>query len=109
MSDRTDAFFDALGDRGHVPSLAYVSGTFAFEITNGKSPRRWFVDVRKGNVAVSRTGGPADVTLRADQRIFERIVTGRSSPMTAVLRGEVTTEGDPRLLVLLRRLLPDSP
>jgi len=105
-SDAAAVFFDALGERGHEPALEYVTGSVAFELANGRGRRRWRVDVRKGDVAVSRAAGPADCTFRAGEDVFRKIITGRSSPMTAVLRGEVAVEGDPRMLLLFRRLLP---
>jgi putative sterol carrier protein len=89
-----------------VPGLRAASGTLAVELVNGRSRRRWLVDVRKGDVAVRRGSGEADCTLRAGEEAFGKIISGRSSPVTAALRGEVEIDGDPRLLVLFRRLLP---
>jgi hypothetical protein len=109
MADATAAYFDALGRRGHDPALARASGTLAVEVTNGRSRRRWLVTVSKGDISVSRKPGPADVTLRADETAFRALASGRTSPMAAVLRGTVTAEGDPRLLVVFRRLLPGPP
>lgn len=106
MADSAAAFFDALSQQGHVQGLRAASGTVAIEIANGRSRRHWLVDVNKGDVAVRRGTGEADCTLRASEESFGKIISGKSSPVTAALRGEVDLEGDPRLLVLFRRLLP---
>jgi hypothetical protein len=37
------------------------------------------------------------------------MIAGRVNAFAAVLRGTVTVEGDPTLLVLLQRLLPGPP
>ena len=55
---------------------------------------------------MARGGGPADCVLRADRKLFARMASGKVNAMAAVLRGAVTIEGDPRLLVLFQRLLP---
>ena len=109
MADATSAFFDALGRRGHDPALHRASGTVAVEVASGRARRRWLVTIDKGDVSVSRTGGPADVTVRADEVVFGSLASGRTSPMAAILRGTVTVAGDPRLLLLFRRLLPGPP
>jgi putative sterol carrier protein len=44
--------------------------------------------------------------LRADKASFDRVIAGELNLMAAVLRGEVTVEGDPRLVVRLQRLFP---
>jgi len=110
MADATAAFFDALGRRGHDPALARASGTVAIEVVNGRSRRRWLVGIDKGEVTVSRgPGGTADVTLRVSEPVFQSLASGRTSPTAAVLRGTVVVEGDMRLLVITRRLLPGPP
>ena len=109
MADATGAFFDALGRRGYDPALRRASGTIAIEVSGGRSRRRWLVTIDKGDISVARTGGPPDVTVRADEPTFRALGSGRTSPMAAVLRGTVTVTGDPRLLVLFSRLLPGPP
>lgn len=109
MADATGAFFDALGRRGYDPALQRASGTVAIEVAKGRARRRWLVTIDKGAVSVARTGGPADVTIRTDDDVFRSLASGRTSPMAAIVRGSVTVEGDPQLLLLFRRLLPGPP
>ena len=107
MADPTAAFFDGLP--GSHPELKRASGTVAVEATKGRSRRRWLLEIAKGEVTVSRKPGSADVTLRGPEDVLRAVVTGRTSPTAAVLRGTVVVEGNPRLLVLFRRLLPGPP
>lgn len=41
--------------------------------------------------------------------LFEGMVTGRVNAMAGALRGVVSLEGDPTLLVLFQRVLPGPP
>jgi putative sterol carrier protein len=108
MMDATTEFFHGLEARGHEPSLAKVSASLRFDLTNGRTAR-WLVSINKGDIAVSRGNGQADCVVRADRRLFDRIASGEASPVTAFLRGVMEVEGDRQLLVLFRRLLPSSP
>jgi hypothetical protein len=105
-ADATTRFFDELARRGHDPRLARASGTVGVDVRKGGARRSWRIEIAKGDIAVSRGAGPADCILRADVATFDGLATGRISPMAAVLRGAVELEGDTRLLVLFRRLLP---
>jgi putative sterol carrier protein len=101
-----DELFARLGEAGHVPLLKQTSGTMLFELLGGQRIERWRVIVKRGQVSVASGNGPADCVLRADRKLFARMAAGRVNAFAAVLRGEVTVEGDPRLLVLFQRLLP---
>jgi alkyl sulfatase BDS1-like metallo-beta-lactamase superfamily hydrolase len=106
MTDPTMEFFDDLAQRGHEPLLRNASGTMRFEITNGKKTETWFVTIDKGNLTVSRSGGAADSTLVVTKAVFDKLASGEASAVAEVLRGTLTIEGDWRLLVLFRRILP---
>ena len=106
MTDVTAEFFDDLAQRGHEPLLGHASGTMRFDIANGKKTETWFVTIDKGDLTVSRSGGAADSTLVASKALFERLASGKASAVAEVLRGTLTIEGDWRLLVLFRRILP---
>ena len=47
-----------------------------------------------------------EIEVRAERRVFEGLAAGRLNAVTALLRGELVAEGDPRLLVRLQRLFP---
>ena len=106
---RTDAiaeFFAELGRRDHEPLLAKASGSARFDVADGKRTERWRLTIDRGDLRVSRQNAGADCVLRVDRPSFERAVKGRLNLMAAALRGEVSIDGDPRLLVLLQRLFP---
>ena len=103
-SDSIAEFFAELGRRGHEPLLEKARGSARFDIADGRRTERWLVKIDKGDLRVSRRNAAADCILRVDRPSFERAVAGKLNLMAAVLRGEVIVGGDPRLLVLLRRL-----
>jgi putative sterol carrier protein len=105
-SDAIAEFFAELGRRGHEPLLENASGSARFDVTGGKRTERWLLTIDKGDLAVSRTNAAADCVVRVDRTAFERAVKGKFNLMAAALRGELTIDGDPRLLVLLQRLFP---
>jgi putative sterol carrier protein len=106
MTDSTAEFFEGLGRRGHEPLLEKARGIVRFDLVDGKRTDRWFVALDKGDVSVSRRNRPADCVVRADRRLFEAMARGQANAMAAYLRGELTLEGDPELLVLVQRVLP---
>ena len=108
MTDPTTQFFEELAQRDHEPLLENTSGTLRFDITNGKKTDHWFVTIEKGDVTVSHRGGEADASLVASKALFDTLASGKASPVAAVLRGTLAVEGNMRLVVLLRRLLPPS-
>jgi putative sterol carrier protein len=110
VSDAAAAFFEDLAQRGHEPLLGTTSGTFRFEIENGKQTDRWLVSVDRGDITVSHDAGEAaDCTVRAPREVFLRVASGELNALAAALRGAIVAEGDPRLLVRLQRLLPGPP
>jgi len=106
MTDLTAEFFNDLAQRGKEPLLRNASGTMRFDIANGKKTETWFVTIDKGDLTVSRSGGAADSTLVAGKAVFDRLASGKASAVAEILRGTLTIEGDWRLLVLFRRILP---
>jgi putative sterol carrier protein len=109
MTDATTDFFERLGARGHEPLLEKATGTLRLELSNGKRKARWLVTVKKGDVTVSHANAKADCVARMDQALFDQIVTGTENATAALLRGSVSVEGNPQLLVLFQRLFPGPP
>jgi putative sterol carrier protein len=106
MASRTEEFFGELGRRGHEPLLAKASGTMRFEIGQGPDARLWSVSIRHGDIAVTPEIVKADTVLRADRDLFDRFASGQENMMAAILRGELSIEGNLPLAVLFQRLLP---
>ncbi len=109
MTDTANELFERLGAVDDLPVLKRANGTMLFELKDGKRSERWRIVVDRGKIAVARGSGAADCVLRADRKLFARIAAGEVNAFAAVLRGAVTIEGDPRLLVLFQRLLPGPP
>lgn len=106
MGDETATFFEDLGRRGYEPLLAKANGTIRFDLADGDRVRHWLVRLDGGVVTVSRRRAAADCVARADEALFDALARGDANAMTAVLRGELTFEGDPELQVLFQRVLP---
>ncbi|HEX6873660.1 MAG TPA: SCP2 sterol-binding domain-containing protein [Micromonosporaceae bacterium] len=106
MSVSTMDFFTALTERGPEPALAMSSGTVRFDLDRDGHTRHWLVRVDRGVVSASEADQPADAEVHTDESVFERLITGRTSPLTTVLRGAATIEGEVGLLVRLLRVFP---
>lgn len=104
MSSTTE-FFDAMGRLGHEPLLQRVAAVVRFEIADGASLEHRTVTIDHGDVRVSVDDAPADCTFTCSSAEFEALVERRTSVMASLLRGALTVEGDPELLVLAQRLL----
>jgi predicted lipid carrier protein YhbT len=106
MTDSTATFFRELGRRGYEPLLEKANGTVRFDLVSGKRTERWLMTLEGGDVFVSRKNVAADCVVRADRTLFDAMVSGEVNATAAYLRGELTLEGDPELLVLFQRVLP---
>ena len=104
MADVTADFFDGLSKRGQEPLLGNVRAKVRFDIANKGKTERWLLAIRDGSLAVSRGDSEADCVIRADKAEFDLIASGRRNPMAAALRGTLTMEGNPRLLIRVQRL-----
>jgi putative sterol carrier protein len=106
MAGETEAFFARLGETGREPMLGRTTGTVRVDLAEKGRTSHWFVSIKRGDLAVTREDGPADLVLRADQAAFDEIAAGRLNGMAASLRGLLQFDGSPTLLVLFQRLLP---
>jgi ubiquinone biosynthesis protein UbiJ len=104
MTDPTAEFFTQLGKRGHDPMLRRATGSLRFDLADRTSKATWSVALRRGDVSVSRSKGDADCIVAAKRPLFDAVVRGETNAMAAVLRGEISVEGDSELLVLFQRV-----
>jgi putative sterol carrier protein len=110
MSDDVVEFFEELGQRGHEPLLAKVTGRVRFDLVDGGGTTdRWLVAVDKGDTVVSHQGGPAACTIQAERALFERLCRGEENVIAAVLRGALVCTGDVELLFAIQRIFPGPP
>ena len=107
MADATAEFFDGLSRREHEPLLGKLRATVRFDIVDGSRTDHWMLGLDDGDIDVSRSDGDADCVVRADKAAFDKVASGRTNAMAAYLRGALTLDGEPRLLVRLMRLFPD--
>ena len=106
MADATADFFDDLSKRGQEPLLGKMRATVRFDIANGDRTDRWLLAVKDGSLAVTRGDGDADCVITANKADFDLVASGRRNPMAAALRGTMTMDGNPRLLIRVQRLFP---
>jgi putative sterol carrier protein len=109
MSDAVVDFFRELGQRGHEPLLAKVTGRARFDLVVDGRSDRWLVTVDKGDTTVSHKDGPAECAIQAERALFERLCRGEENAMAAVLRGALVCTGDVELLFAIQRIFPGPP
>lgn len=109
MAEATTEFFEELEQRGFDPLLEKATGRIGFELVNGKKTNRWLVAIDKGKVDVSHKSGTTDCMVRSTEELFDEVVRGEANAMAAVLRGAITVEGDPELLMLFQRVFSGPP
>jgi putative sterol carrier protein len=105
MTSPTESYFAELDRQGRMPALARANGTIRFDLTGGPA-QPWYVDIDRGDVTVSHADAEADCVVRMDRGLLDLLVEGRLNPMAALLRGDLTIEGDAQLLVLAQRMFP---
>jgi putative sterol carrier protein len=108
VSEPIEEFFERL-TRSVPDRLRRADGSLRIDLTSGKTTERWFVTMHGGDVSVSHRNAKADSVIRTSKDQFEGMITGTVNAMSAALRGVVSLEGDPTLLVLFQRALPGPP
>jgi hypothetical protein len=108
-ADPVTHFFAALDEPGHLATLEGDSTVIRFDVLDGKKVERWRVSIARGEVAVTRSAGPADATVRIDRGHFEAMVTGHLNAQAAFLRGLFACEGSVGALMTFQRCLPGPP
>src|SRR5258706_16461018 len=106
MASPSDAFFDDLAQRGHVPLLDNEHGRLRVELADGAGIRNWTITFDHGDVTVSSEDIDVDGVIRADRSLFDRAAQGEENLMTARLRGDLGLDGSLDLIVQFSRLLP---
>lgn len=109
MSEATTKFFEELDRRGYEPLLRKTSGTLRFDLHEGAHTTHWMVMIDRGKLRVSQEDLEADTIVGTSPGLFEDLAAGREHGIAAILRGDMTVSGDPRLIVQLERLFPGDP
>jgi SCP-2 sterol transfer family len=109
VSDPIEEFFEGLARRDAQRLPRRANGSLRIDLEDGKATQRWFVTIDDGEVSVSHRNAKADFVIRTSKEVFEGMVGGTVNPMAATLRGGLSLEGDPAILVLFQRVFPGPP
>jgi putative sterol carrier protein len=105
----TAEFFDEVHRRGHDPLLRRVNAVVRFETTGGDERVVRLVRIDHGDVTLSTADSHSDAVFRCSTAEFEGLINGQTTAMASLLRGTLTVEGDPELLVLAQRMFSWMP
>ncbi|MFG2108947.1 SCP2 sterol-binding domain-containing protein [Micromonospora chersina] len=95
---------------GRHPDLPETTaGTLRMDVRDGARTEHWYLTIDHQEIRVARLADDADLVVRADREVFDRIAAGRLHPVAGLLRNDLTAQGDLRLLLSLRRLFPGPP
>lgn len=98
---------------GDYPTLAKTTMSVRFVVrrTLSRGHGSWLLRVHRGQVSASEETGTADYTIRVDDWLLGRILTGEENLIAAALRGDLAMDNglDLGALLLLRKLLPGPP
>ncbi|MFC8850483.1 MULTISPECIES: SCP2 sterol-binding domain-containing protein [unclassified Micromonospora] len=86
-----------------------TSGTVRLDIRDDGSTDHWFLTIGDQHVGVSRSAEAADLVVAGDREVFDRMIADGTHIGAALVRNDVTAQGNLRLLMLLRRLFPGPP
>ncbi|HEY3008219.1 MAG TPA: SCP2 sterol-binding domain-containing protein [Micromonosporaceae bacterium] len=106
MPSATEGFFADLASRPDEPLLRAATGTIRIDLHRPGGTDRWFITIERGAVTVAKRGRAADCRVRIDAELFDRIASGETNALAALLRGQLAVEGDLELLMMFQRLLP---
>ncbi|RZT77426.1 putative sterol carrier protein [Micromonospora violae] len=92
-------------DADRRPDLPETTvGTLRLDVRDDGSTDHWYLTIRDQQVQVARSTEDADLVVGADRSVFDQMANGELHPGAAMLRNELTVQGNMRLLMLLRRI-----
>jgi putative sterol carrier protein len=92
---------------GRHPDLPEnTAGSLRLDLRDGGRTEHWLLTIDHQDVQVSRSSENAELVVRADREVFDRLAEGELNPAAALLRNDLTVQGNLRLLLALRRLFP---
>ncbi|MGK5739486.1 SCP2 sterol-binding domain-containing protein [Micromonospora sp. URMC 103] len=92
------------GRRPDLPEA--TAGTLRLDAREDGRTDHWYLTVADQQVEVSRSSEDADLVVRAPRAVFDRLANGGVHVSEALLRNDLTVQGNIRLLMLLRRIFP---
>ncbi|MDG4766857.1 SCP2 sterol-binding domain-containing protein [Solwaraspora sp. WMMD406] len=109
MSAVARAFFAEVNRNGAQRVPPMMDGTLRFDVRDGDQVRHWLLRMEHGDVRSEETDGPADCVVTVDSELFDQILQSRERIDPAVVRYALGLEGMFPLILMFRRLLPDTP
>jgi hypothetical protein len=98
------------GVAGRHPELPEnTAGTLRLDLNDGGHTEHWYLTIDHQIVQVARSADEAELIVRADREVFDRLAAGRLHLVAALLSNDLTAQGNLRLLLTLRRLFPGPP
>ena len=101
-----EEFFQQL--QGHRKMLAdRIDASIRIDIDMGAGcTQGWRIRVHDDEVETTRDSRDADCVLRGTKEVVERVISGETGIVAALLRNDVTISGETGLFYVLRKLLP---
>ncbi|MBM0234330.1 SCP2 sterol-binding domain-containing protein [Micromonospora sp. STR1_7] len=94
-------------DTARRPELPETTaGTLRLDVRGDGCTEHWYLTIADQHVRVTRAADDASLVVRADRAVFDRLANGEAHIAAALLRNDLTAQGDIRLLTLLRRIFP---
>ena len=94
-------FFETLESRVDASKTAGVNKSYVFDIDGAGL---WKVDVTDAGAKVTEGAGDGDVTIRASEETFRKIVNKDLSPTTAYMTGKIKIDGEMSAALKLQKL-----
>ncbi|WP_328849691.1 SCP2 sterol-binding domain-containing protein [Micromonospora zamorensis] len=94
-------------DSGRRPDLPETTaGTLRLDVRADGCTDHWYLTISDQHVNVARSADDAELVVRADRSVVDQMVNGELHPGAALLRNELSVQGNIQLLMLLRRIFP---
>ena len=94
-------FFASLEQRADTSKIDGIDHSYLFDI-DGEG--QWLVEVRDRKVRVTEGPGDADVTIALSAETFEKLASGRQSPVLAYMSGKLKVSGDTAAALKLQKI-----
>ncbi|WP_200210603.1 SCP2 sterol-binding domain-containing protein [Micromonospora coerulea] len=95
---------------GRHPELPEnIAGTLRLDLRDGGHTEHWYLTIGQQHVDVAPSADDAELIVRGDRGVFDRMAAGELHLAAALLRNDLTVQGNVQLLGTLRRLFPGPP
>ncbi|GAB3957399.1 SCP2 sterol-binding domain-containing protein [Micromonospora vulcania] len=106
MGSTVGEYLDRLGGGRRTDLPETTSGSMRLDAHHDGWTEHWYLTIADQHVQVTRSSDDAELVVRADREVFDRLASGQTHLAEALLRNELTVQGNMRLLMLLRRIFP---